>query len=272
MFGIIGMGVLALALIAVGFLFFQEMGKVNKANVEVTDLQTNVASLNGNISSLNSQLSTAQSNAADLQSKLTTEQAKSADLQTKLTAAQSDLTANKAQVTSLQSDLTASNGKVTGLTADLATANGKVATIQASLDKATADLATANTSLTKANADLAKATGDLTTANASLNKVLAPRMFTSLTELQNWLAKDDTNTKYYNTGATDRAFILQVRAARDGYLISVHTTWDNNLIYTDNYTIIGNVLYIISNWNDNVTAQTWSWAQAPMVTPLPLGQ
>jgi hypothetical protein len=186
---------------------------------------------------------------------LTAEKATAADLQTQLTSAKSDLTASNAKVSSLTSDLATSNAKVTSLTSDLAIANGKVITIQASLDKANSDLAAANTTIA--------------TQNGTLKKVQDPRHFGSLAELQAWVSSDDTNTKYASYSNIDRAFVLQTKALRDGYLLPVNLSYDTQYYYVTNMAVIGNSVYYVYSATDAVVFQI-QIVQTPLLHPLPL--
>ena len=224
-------GVLVVALLIVGVLYGTGVGKLNNANANITTLTANVADLG-------TQLSAAQANAADLQTQLTASKANAADLQTQLTSAQSDLAASNAKVTSLTSDVATANAKVTSLTSDLEAANGKVTAVQTSLDKATTDLAVANATIG--------------TQIAALKKVQDPQFFNTLADLTAWLAKDDTNINpaYAAYGSITKAYILQIKALRDGYLIGAYGSWDGSGLYYDNTTIAGGVIVDVNVLTD----------------------
>jgi len=270
--------VLVVALIALGVFYGQGVGKLNKANTQITGLTANVTSLQG---------------------QLTAAQASVTDLQTQLAAA-------KGQVTSLTADLATANGKVTSLTADLTTANAKVTSTQASLDKANADLATANgkvtsltsdlstanTKVTSLTSDLTIANGKVTTLQASLDKansdlaaaivtnatqaatlrtVQYPRHFNSLTELTTFLAQDDTNTNPAYSGATSstRAFILEIKAQRAGFLLPAQIWWDSSYIYSDNIALVGASIYTVNPSTDAISYQIY-YVTTPPLYPIPL--
>ena len=226
-------GVLVVALIVVGVLYGMEVGKLNKANQNITSLEANVTSLTG-------QLTAEKATVADLQTQLAAQKATVADLQTQLAATKSDLTASQAKVTSLTSDLSTANASVTSLTANLATANGKITTIQASLDKANADLAVANATIN--------------TQTTTLKKIQNPRCFNSLQELTDWLAKDDTNTKYASLDPVSRCYVLQSRALNDGFLLSASTRIDSttHTAYLSNQAWIGGTLYGVNSATDQI--------------------
>jgi hypothetical protein len=160
-------------------------------------------------------------------------------------------------VTSLTADLATANAKVTSLTSDLATANTKVASTQASLDKATSDLAAA----VLAN----------TSQAAELKKVKDPKHFDTMTELTTWLAKDDTNTNpaYASLSSYSRAFILQVKALRDGYLLPACLDWDAAYIYSWNAAVVGGVVVSVNASTDAVTLGP-TFSNPPPSHPLPL--
>ncbi len=241
--------VLAVALGVAGFLFSQATGRLSQARADISGMQTRIASLQGSVATLAGQLAAENAKVADIQGKLTTEQAKSADLQAQLAKSQSDLTASKAQVASLQADLAVANGAVTSLTADLSAANKRAAALQAGLDTA--------------GADLARATADLT-------KVRDPRHFSSLTELEGWLARDDTNTNpaYAKLTGLDRVYLLQVKALCDGYLLSAYVDWDDQHLYYGLTADAGGILYAINPDTDAVMAgPAYTVAAHPLALP-----
>jgi len=225
---------LAAALIIVGGLYGIEVGKRNKANTQITALEAEVASLQ-------TQLAAEQADAASLQNQLTTE---------------------KTIADSLQTQLTTANGKVSSLTADLATANAKVTSTQASLDKA--------------NADLTAAKAANTNLTAELTKVKDPRHFNSVQELTDWLAKDDTNTNsaYSSLTTAARAYVLQVKALRDGYLLPAQLALaqlpdSTYVILGANLAIVGADTYSVNPATDAISLVI-SFATALPSHPLPL--
>ncbi|MGA3093925.1 MAG: hypothetical protein ABSD79_00885 [Dehalococcoidales bacterium] len=249
--------VLVVALIALGVFYGQGVGKLNKANTHVTELTANVTSLEG-------QLTAAQASVTDLQTQLDAEKATAADLQTQLTAA-------KGQVTSLTSDLATANGKVTSLTSDLSTANTKVTSLTSDLTIANGKVATIQASLDKANADLAAALVTNTTQAATLRTVQDPRHFTSYAELANFLAQDDTNTNpaYSALQPSNKAYILQIKALRAGFLLPASIWWDSTGIYSQNLAIVGATIYEVYAPTDAIYYGT-TFSYTPALHPLPL--
>lgn len=189
-------GILAMGLITIGVLYFIEHNSLVEANENIVSLEENVASLQTdliskqqNIDRLQEELSIELENVSSLESQLAEEIDKSTELQTQLTAATYDLNVSKAQITQLQSDLNASNTQVIILQTELSASLTNAARIQDDLDNAISEL----------------------------NKLTHPRHFYTLSELQNWLANDDTDTKAISTA--HKALIIQANAQRDGYII-----------------------------------------------------
>jgi hypothetical protein len=245
-------GVLVIALIAVGVLYFTQTGKLNTANADIKDLEANVASLTD-------QLNTEKANVTDLTAKLADETAKATDLQTQLDTAKGDLNTANGKILSLTTDLATANANATKLTADLATANAKVTSTQTSLDKANTDLATA-VALTNSQA-------------AELKKVKDPQFFASLTDLQNWLAKDDsmTNPSYASYSGVTKCFIRQIKALRDGYLLPTYLDWDTaGYYYYANTTMINGIIYTVNPSTNAIYNSPWTIQNPPPPHPLPL--
>jgi peptidoglycan hydrolase CwlO-like protein len=184
-----------------------------------------------------------ETNVTGLEGQLAAETASANALQANLTKAQSDLNTSQSQVTSLTADLTAANAAVTAT--------------KASLDKSTSDLAAA--------------VSTNTSQAASLKKVQDPRHFDTLAELTAWLANDDTNTNpaYASLSSYSKAFILQVKALRDGYLLPACLDWDANYIYTWNVALVGGTIYSIDPSTDVLTKGP-AFSNPPPSHPLPM--
>jgi peptidoglycan hydrolase CwlO-like protein len=226
---IIVMAVLAAGLITVGVLYGIENSNLNQAKADIAELENNVATL---------------------QTELAAEQANAASLQTQLTATINDLNASRDEVAQLEDDLSASEQRV--------------ANLEAELDAANAELA-------QAYADIAALTADNAALSEELNMVKDPRHFNSLDELETWLENDDTDTNsaYSSLTPQARAYVLQVKALRDGYLLSACIDWDSNYIYSWNIAIIGKAVYSINAESDAITAGPSFYSEMPL-HPLPL--
>jgi hypothetical protein len=90
-----------------------------------------------------------------------------------------------------------------------------------------------------------------------------------MSDLTAWLAKDDTNTNpaYSSYGALTKAYILQIKALRDGYLIGAYGDWDSGTFYYDNTTIAGGVTVDINVLTDAIII---GYAYNAPLHPLPL--
>ncbi len=239
---------LAVLAIGLGVFAFMQTGKLNDARLDIANLEQDVSNLQANVTTLEGQLATEKTNVANLNTQLTAEKTKSANLQTELNTtkatlatAQTNLTTAQGRITTLEGELNTSKARVTTLEGSLATANAKVTSLTSDLAKASADLA-------KANADLATANAQVTTLTGDLNKIKAPRHFTTEQELAAWLAKDDTNTnpKYAAYDTLQKSYVLQVKAARDGFVISVSYTPSGSSLLVMATAIAGNTLYAVS--------------------------
>jgi len=217
------LGVFAIVL---GVFLFIKIGELNDARLTISDLEHNVTVLEANAYSLEGRLAAEQANVTNLNTQLVAEKARADTLQADLSSAQGDITA-------LEAELSISRTRVSELEAEIAAAEARIAALQA-------DLA-------KANADLVSAQSANTTLQNSLNTIRSPRHFNNLTELTQWLAADDTNTNpaYATLNNLEKAFVLQVKALRDGYIISTIADWDNQYIYYGNSAIAGGTLYSI---------------------------
>ncbi len=103
-----------------------------------------------------------------------------------------------------------------------------------------------------------------------LTKIKYPRHFNSLTELTNWLQKDDTNTnsRYANLTILEKGYILEVRALMDGYLLPVRMPMGGTTDYIVNTAVIGDTIYGIRVTDDYV--DRWGSVQALPAHPIPV--
>jgi hypothetical protein len=138
------------------------------------------------------------------------------------------------------------------------------------------DKAGLQTSLSSTQSQLSQKTTELTAAQtvntaltAELKKIKDPRHFASVTELKDWLAKDDTNTKYVSLEAVQRSFILQVRALRDGFLLPATFYVSGGVLYVVNEAVIGDQIYDVSSYNDTIAFYHYCNAQPSHPEPLP---
>ncbi len=171
----------------------------------------------------------------DSQQEVATLQSQVSSLQSNLTSTQSQLTAAQTKSASLQTDLTAANAKIDSLTKDN---SSKQSTIDSQA--------------------------------AKIKTMSYPRHFSSVDELTSWLQKDDTNTLYANPTAVQKAqmaFILQVKAAREGFLMTVNIPLAGGLDLITNRAIVGDIVYEVRASDDFV--QRWG-AISPALPPYPI--
>ncbi len=226
--------VLVVGLAASLFLYFQKSSSLKDAESEIVSLEGNVSTLEGNVSTLESTVSTLETDLAAAEAEVTRLDGELTTAETQVATLQTDLSTAEAQVATLQTNLSAAEAKVFILQADLASAEAQVSTLQA---------------------DLASAEAQVSSLSAELAIVQAPRHFTSLQELNNWLVQDDTDTAYTNSTDFQLAFILQVRALRDGYLLPVNMEdydEDYNIDIGGNIAYIGDTGYLIFAADDFV--------------------
>ncbi len=197
---------------------------------------------------------------------------KSSDLK----AANSEIATQKTTISGLNTDLTASKAetadfktKLTASEAEVATQKSNVADLTTKNTKLTSDLTAANSALSGAQSSLSAAQSANSALTSDLKKVKDPRHFASVAELTDWLQKDDTNTKYASVDNIQRAFILQVRALRDGFLLPVSLYTDSSGHWVGNRAVIGTVIYMVTSTTDSVTAYDVCVAQPSHPEPLP---
>ncbi len=230
------MAVLATGLIAVGVLYGIENNNLNKAKANIADLENNVAALENNIAAMQTQLAAEQANAASLQ----------------------------AQLTATISDLNASRAEVVQLEVNLADSELRIINLETELEEA-------NTELVQAYAEISALTASNTALSTELDSIKDPRHFDSLEELETWLENDDTDTNDAYSALTPqaKAYVLQVKALRDGYLLSACIDWDANFIYSWNVAVIADKIYSINAATDAINAGP-SLGDALPLHPLPL--
>jgi len=253
-------------------------------NDELVQTRTTLTSLNNDLLSLQEQLTIGQANAASLQGQLINEKNKVAGLESDLNNAKNQQNASAGQNTALKADIETSNAKIAALESELAAVqavnSGTQAEITAQIDRLNTEVSKLNDELAKANINLNKANTDLNaqktlvaSQQAELIKLKDPRHFYTIEELNTWLQRDDTNTNpaFATLGLADKAFILQVRALRDGYLLSAAVDADSEYIYSWNVAIIGAEIYVVTASTDGINKLGTVFQMPPAQRPLPLG-
>ncbi|HEX9975932.1 MAG TPA: hypothetical protein VGA82_01660 [Dehalococcoidales bacterium] len=168
------------------------------------------------------------------------------DAETQIAALQSQVSSLEKSVSSVQGKLTESENKAITLQTNLNTANAQIVTLQENVKSQQSTIAT---------------------QTDELKKVRYPKHFGSLAELTGWLQKDDTNTKYPDVSAAQRAFILEAKAAADGYLLPVRMPLAGTTDYVNNIAVIGDIIYSVRASDDFV--ERWGTIPAMPQYPIP---
>lgn len=173
------------------------------------------------------------------------------------------LTEARAQVASLEGDVSSLQGKLTESQAEVSSLQGKLTASEATVTSLRTDLSTANATIKSLDADLSSQRTANSSLSAELKKVQDPKHFATIAELTDWITKDDTNTKYASETQWQKAFILQVRALRDGYLLpAIPTVASDGSIVASNMAIVGDGLWFVNPSNDSMVRRY-------VVQPLP---
>ena len=150
------------------------------------------------------------------------------------------------ELTDAQDEIAGLQGDVSGLEAGLADSEAEVSALGTELTVSKAELVDSAARVATLEVELDQATSAAQTQQSlnltlaeELKKVKGPRHFESVTELEAWLAQDntDTRTRWESMPLRERAFVLQVRALRDGYLLPA---W----FFDPELTFVGNLAYI----------------------------
>jgi hypothetical protein len=146
------------------------------------------------------------------------------------------------------------------------------------LTQANTKLDLANSRITNLEANLASGANELTQAKARITSMEAslklsgyPSHFESLDALKAWLAIDDTNSKYASIPAVDRAYILEIRSARDGFLLPAYFEQDSKdatKLYFLNLANIAGKFYVVNSANDTVNPLNITLTNPPALRPL----
>ena len=86
----------------------------------------------------------------------------------------------------------------------------------------------------------------ITNLQEEIDKVEAPRHFNTTDELKTWLASTGAKTTYAALRPIERAYILQVLALRDGYLLPAYFYQNGGTYYSLNTAYIQGTIYVVS--------------------------
>jgi len=163
------------------------------------------------------------------------------------------LDAANAQIATLQGQVSSLQSNVSSLQSQLTAAQNQAKTLQTSLDAANGQIKTLSDTV-------ASQTTTINNQAAQIKTMSYPRHFTSVPELADFLQKDDTDKMFgvippgqqpTDIQKAEMAFVLQVKAARAGYLITVNLPLAGGLdTITDRAVVGGNQIYMIRAWDD----------------------
>ena len=205
----------------------------------------------------------------------------------KLNDAQDEIAGLQGDVSGLETDLAAIETDLAATEAELTVSEATNSTLEAELVDSGAKVATLETELDEANSATQIFQDWNLTLSEELKKVKDPRHFETLVELEAWLAQDDTdtNTRLASAPAAEQAFILQVRALRDGYLLPAwfedfnfldgigdHVDLDHfdmGIDFVGNLAYIGDEMYYVFPTDDSIFPFAFGLSPLPS-HPLPL--
>jgi septal ring factor EnvC (AmiA/AmiB activator) len=168
------------------------------------------------------------------------------DAEADITMLTSEVNSLNASVSSLQGELTESQNEAVALQASLNTANNQIAALQDTVESQQSTI---------------------DTQTDELEKVRYPRHFATLLELMDWLQKDDTDTKYPDVSAAQRAFILEAKAAAAGYLLPVRMPLAGTTDFVTNIAVVGgDKVYSVRASDDFVEP----WGTIPAMPQYPI--
>lgn len=160
----------------------------------------------------------------------------------------------QSQIATLEQNVSSLEGEVSSLQASLSDSGASVSSLEAELESAQNAL----TAQQDANSALAE----------EMKTVKDPEHFESLAELTDWLYQDDTDEIYGYEDPLIVAYILQVRALRDGYLLPVDIDVVDGNNYISNCVVIGDSIYWVDAASDDID---WANYVEPIPShPLPL--
>lgn len=163
------------------------------------------------------------------------------------------------------------SGKLKDADVEISSLEGNVSSLQSSLSAKDTDISSLESDLGVANASIQAQQAINTVLTDELKNIKDPRHFTSLSELVDWLDQDDTDILYASKSLEELAFILQVAALRDGYLLpACFEDWDGDYLVNNvgNLAYIGDEIFMV--WPDDDTVFTWAYVAPIPSHPLPL--
>jgi len=155
--------------------------------------------------------------------------------------------------------------------AEISSLEGNVSSLQSSLSAKDIEISSLESNLEVANASLQAAQTINTVLTDELRSIQDPRHFASLPELVDWLDQDDTDIIYAHKSLEELAFILQVAALRDGFLLpACFEDWEGDYLVDNvgNLAYIGDEIFMV--WPEDDTVFAWAYVAPIPSHPLPL--
>ena len=183
-----------------------------------------------------------------------------------LASTQQELQSVKDQSAAAQAELETAQAELEGAQAKLEAAQAELVKSEETASTLEAELQAANSETEKLGADVAAQQQINSSLSDELKKVTYPRHFQSLTELTDWLRKDDTDTVYAGEKMSNLSFILQVKALRDGYLLPAAWELAEDTILISNMAIIEDEMHWV--WPDEDYTEFVSYTGALPSRPI----
>jgi len=156
-----------------------------------------------------------------------------------------------AEAIRLSDELEDAQSQIATLEGDISSLEEEASSLQASLSDSEASVSSLEAELESAQNAL-EAQQDVNSALAEeMKTVKDPTHFESLAELTDWLYQDDTDEIYGHERLLVMAYILQVRALRDGYLLPVDIDVVDGKVIS-NSAVIGDELYWVDAPTDEI--------------------
>ena len=170
-------------------------------------------------------------------------------LAVQLAGTSSKLADRDAQVTSLKSQLSS-------VQADLSAAQTQLAQEKSRASGLQTDLQAARSQVDSLNKTVASQQATISQQAAQIQTMKYPHSFSTIDELTTWLQKNNPVTWDPNTltpiQRAQMALALEVKAARDGYLMPAILPLFGNVDWMTNRTIVGDMVYEIKAWDGGV--------------------
>ena len=173
-------------------------------------------------------------------------------LASQLGSKNSKLSDAEQQVESLQAQVSTLNSNLSSTQNSLSTTQAKVTSLQTDLNSTTAKADSLQKQIDSLNESVSDKQSTIAAQASELQTMSYPRHFNSIVELTNWLQQDNTDAIAAGLTNPEISFILQIHAARDGYLLPVRLPIAGSLDYITNMAVIGDVVYSVRGKDDFV--------------------